>query len=492
MRSSIAAGATIIAAMMLMASTWFVFSATTDEPMHLTAGLELLGHHRYSVQPENPPLPRLVFSFLPWRMGLRFDPSLMLFDQLKRVYHEGGRYQRNLAIARAGNLPFFLLAAIATWWWARRELGDTGGFVAMLLFALQPCVLGYSAVVTHDAASLAGVALALLAYVRWLDRPAIPNAILFGAAYGFSIACKFSSIPYVPAACLAMYLVRFARDTKTRRAWRSALIAFPIAFATAAAVLWVSYAGSIDTFVTGVRGLLDMDRAGHAAYLFGNVSPSGWWWYFPAGVVLKTTLGTLLLVALGFFFARKERVFAEALAAAIAILLVSMNAHLDLGVRYVLPMYIPLAVAASATAVAMLRAHATRLVAAALLAVHLVAVASAHPDHIAFFNRFAGNDPSRYLIDSNLEWGQDVLRLARVLREEKVERVGLSLSGNHDYDALGFPPSYAVQSWGRGHGWIAIGDHAYRMLRAEGGWRWLVGREYRRVGRSIRLYYIPR
>src|SRR5688572_17108411 len=151
MRSWIAAGATIVAGMLLIASTYRVFSATADEAMHLSAGLELFTQQRYTYQLENPPLPRVVFAFTPWRSGFQFDPRLALTDQLKRVFHRGGEYSRNLAIARAGNLPFFLLAAIATCFWARRELGAAGAFVASLLFALQPVVLGYSSVVSHDA-----------------------------------------------------------------------------------------------------------------------------------------------------------------------------------------------------------------------------------------------------------------------------------------------------------------------------------------------------
>ena len=493
MRSSIAAGATIALAMVLIASTWTIFSATTDEPIHLSAGLELLANHQYTLQPWNPPLPRVVFAFVPWRLGLQYDPRLNLIDQLKVVFHHGGRYTRNLAIARAGNLLFFLIAAIATWLWARREMGNLGGFIATLLFALQPTILGHSGVVTHDAPGTAGVAVAILAFTRWLEHPTIGRAAAFGAAYGFSIACKFSSIPYVPAACLAIYLVRIMRDAEARRAWRKALIAFPVASIVCLLVIWASYAGSLRAFIDGIQGLMAVNSEGHLAYLFGKVSMSGWWWYFPVALALKTTIAVLLLVVLGFVFARRERVFAESLAAAMAILLVSMTARLDLGLRYVLPVYVPLAVAAAAVALAMIRSPRTivRASAIALLAAHAGAALLAHPDHLAYFNAFAGRDPSRYLVDSNLDWGQDVLRLAKIAREEKIDRIGVSVSGNHDFTALGFPPHYAMQPWGAAHGWVAVGDHSYRTMRADGGWRWLVGKKYRRAGKSIRLYYIP-
>ena len=489
MRSSAAAAATVLAAMIAIASTWTVFSATTDEPMHLSSGLQLYAEHRFAYQLENPPLPRAVMALAPWRAGMQFDSRRPLMEQLLRVFYEPPTYTRNLAVARAGNLVFFLIATLATWCWARREMGDLAGFIAVLLFALQPSVLGHSGVVTHDAAATAGVAVSLLAFARWLDRPTALQAMAFGAAYGFAIVCKFSCIPYVPAACLAMYVVRVIRDRNARRPY----VALPVAALTAAAVIVVVYLGSLDTFIRGIKGLMDINAAGHSAYLFGEVSSAGWWWYFPVAIALKTTIGMLLLVVLGFFVARRERVFAESLAASAAILLVAMPSHLDLGIRYLLPLFVPLTIAATAVAVSLLRnaRKPVRAIAVVLLTAHAGAAIAAHPDYIAYFNLFVPRDPSRALVDSNLEWGQDVLRLARVVRAEKVDSIGLSLHGIHDFDALGFPPHYAVQPWQPAHGWIAIGDHSYRMIRAQGGWWWLGGKKFRRVGKSIRLYYIP-
>ena len=58
------------------------------------------------------------------------------------------------------------------------------------------------------------------------------------------------------------------------------------------------------------------------------------------------------------------------------------------------------------------------------------------------------------------------------------------------YEALGFPPTHFVDSFTPTQGWVAVGEHAYRSW-SSAGWWWLRGRPYRRVGASIRLYYIP-
>jgi hypothetical protein len=157
-------------------------------------------------------------------------------------------------------------------------------------------------------------------------------------------------------------------------------------------------------------------------------------------------------------------------------------------VRYVLPIYVPLAVAGAGAAFAMWQHNKLRIAAMLLLAWHCVAsVFFAIPDGLPYFNELAGRQPWFYLLDSNIDWGQDVLRLRRVVREKKIDRIGLNVMGWHDYDALGFPPNYKAERDTPSQGWVAVSEHMYGIL----GFQWLHGRRYERVGKSIRLYYIP-
>lgn len=470
--TDVAALALIALSMLRIASTWTVFSATVDEPMHISAGLQLYTQHAYTYQPENPPLPRLVLALAPWLAGMDFDPNRGMEEQLLRVFYSDGRYKTNLVLARAGNLVFFVIASLATWWWARRELGAVGGFVATLLFTFQPMIAGHAGLATHDVAATAGVAVSLLAFSRWLDERTWKRAALVGVAFGFAVLCKFSCIGYVPAACLAMFIVR--RDPR----WRTLGPSLFVALIAALIVIWTGYAFTIDKLVSGIQGLVAIDRAGYFSFLFGEVRTTGWWWYFPAAVALKSTIASLVLA----LFTRRRGL--EALAASLAILLVAMPSHLDLGVRYVLPLYAPLAVAGAAAVITMKH----QWIAIALLVWHTGASVLAHPDAFPYFNEAAGRQPWRLLLDSNIDWGQDALRLQRVIREKKIERIGLAVQGWHDWDVLGFPPHYALQRDVPSQGWVAVSEHALGLARAA---PWLEGRRYERVGKSIRLYSVP-
>jgi hypothetical protein len=396
--------------------------------------------------------------------------------------------------------------------------------VALLFFTTQPAILGHSGLATLDAAGVAGMAVALLAFSRWLERPSSARAAVLGAAWGFAISCKLLSIAYVPIACAAIYLVRLLRDPETRARWRSIVTVFVVP-PIAAIVVWAGYGfstapaatlaivhqafpetvggrllASLDpdtlvpapALVRGIAEMIEVNKLGFLGYAINQWSYKGWWWYFPLAFALKTTLATLLLLAVGLFLARHNRAFIEAMAAAGAILGMSMTAHVDIGVRYILPIYVPLSLAAAVAVMAMIRHHRklARGAAIVLLSWHVGAGFVAHPDYLAYFNELALPDPSRYLVDSNLDWGQDILRLRDEVRRLKIEQLGVALFGPADLDRLGFPPYSYVEGHTPIHGWIAVSDHSYRWSLQGGGWRWLDRENCRRVGKSIRLCYV--
>ncbi len=476
----------IAAAALRVVTTLTLFSATTDEPLHVTCGLQLVQEGRYDFQLENPPLPRVVFAWPLQFAGGKFRSDVEPLEQMRAVFYSTGNYEQALFAARIGNVLFFVIAAVATWRLARRELGPAGGALAALLFTTQPVILGMSGIANLDMAAVAGLALALLAFSRWMEMPTQTRALIAGLAYGVSIGMKFSNLLFTAAACLAIFLVR-GRD------WRHAMKALPVAilgtFLGIAATYGFGYV-PLSHFWTGVSRILELDRSGiHLSYAFGRTTFDGWWWYFPAVLVFKTTLATLLLVVAGALF-RRDRIWLGGVAATIAILLPAMPAKLDLGIRYVLPLYVPLTIAATAAAMAMLRAgKRARIAATLLIAWHCIASMATHPDHFPYFNELAGREPGRLFVDSNLDWGQDMLRLRDVLREVNAPHLARSMTGLHDFDRLGFPPSRELDPWVPANGWTAVSEHMFRMLEEKGGYWWLRDAPYRRVGRSIRLYH---
>src|SRR5438067_5069816 len=160
-------------------ATYPVFSQTMDEPVHIAGGFDWLTAPGYDLDPEHPPLARVMFALDPWMRGASIPPQIGL--RVARgnalLYRDPG-YVRNLAAARAGNLPCFLIALMAVGLWTRRLFGDATALVAMALFGALPPILGLAGLATTDMAPAAMVALSLYALMLWLEAPSWPLVLL--------------------------------------------------------------------------------------------------------------------------------------------------------------------------------------------------------------------------------------------------------------------------------------------------------------------------
>jgi hypothetical protein len=179
-----------------------------------------------------------------------------------------------------------------------------------------------------------------------------------------------------------------------------------------------------------VYGLIDVIFAsvGRPTFLLGKVYPHGQWFYFPTAFAIKSTLGFLALVACipfaGFFRNRdRTRAFLFLLLPAGVYLLISVTSRLNIGYRHVLPA-LPFAIVVAAAAAESIasRWRAGAVFVSAALLFHAGSSLLAFPNYIPYSNEAWGG-PSKtylYLSDSSVDWGQDLKRVGRYLREENV------------------------------------------------------------------------
>lgn len=493
-------------------ATYPVFSQTIDEPVHIGAGFEwLTTPYGSAFDPEHPPLARALFGLDTWLHGVRLAPRAgdLRVDVGNALLYRDAHYVRNLAAARAGNLPFFLLALAAVGLWTRRLFGDVEALVAMALFGTLPPILAHAGLATTDMAVTAFVALALYALATWLDAPTWPRTLLLGTTVGLGLLTKFSFALYFALGALVVLL--FARKKMPSRLLAAALLA--------ALLVWAGYKFDVGTlaearqttyppsahvtsgalahipipapyFFAGLEFVRWHAQQGHPAFLLGDVSDTGWWYYFPVVWFFKSPLPFVLLSLGGVAWLLGRRKNREAAAVALAplvMLLPTMTGGIDIGIRHILPLYPFLTIAAAHALVALWR---RRRVAAVVLAGWLaIETTLAHPDYLAWFNELAGSHPERIANDSNLDWGQDLLRLANVAQREHLTPLYLAYFGSADphrhlAEFAPLPPNTPV------HGWVAISEMNLALNPDLFGW--LETREpVGRVGKSIRLYRIP-
>jgi len=183
------------------------------------------------------------------------------------------------------------------------------------------------------------------------------------------------------------------------------------------------------------------------AYLNGEYSSDGWWSYFVLALGMKVTLPMLALAAGGIVALslrgphRRRFIVWIVVPMAGTIALTTALTRAQIGLRYVLPAVPFLCLAGGAAAAALIAGATDRTrrrlaigAVAAALAWHAGETLAIHPYHLAYFNEAAGGPDRGYLhlVDSNLDWGQDLVGLSRFLRERGIDRVNLYYFGTAD------------------------------------------------------------
>ncbi|HET8548482.1 MAG TPA: glycosyltransferase family 39 protein, partial [Bryobacteraceae bacterium] len=401
-------------------STYWVFNHVMDEPTHIACGLEWLERHTYTYELLHPPLARVAVAMGPWLLATRNVDGRELPSKNPLVLYNSRSYETTLASARAGQLPFFVAAAFVVFLWARRLEGPLAGVLSLLLFTTLPSILGHAGLATTDMAVAAGVAAALFCLILWLEQPTRARAVLVGFVCALGILTKFTFFLFFPAGAAIILILRPYRKRFPLLTWlKRVALAVLVCFLT----VWAGYRfgvthGPAGEVYLGLREGYEDNLAGRDAYLLGERSSSGWWYFFPVVLFYKTPLPFLALAVAGGILAfRRGRGLWTPFLCAVAMLAVVLPSRINLGVRHVLPVYPLLAITAGCAAAWMLRSQSRAVKAACLLllAWHGGASALAHPDYTAYFNELAWGEPEWIRVDSDLDWGQNVARLGRRL-----------------------------------------------------------------------------
>ncbi|MEU2926877.1 phospholipid carrier-dependent glycosyltransferase [Streptomyces sp. NPDC007251] len=244
----------------------------------------------------------------------------------------------------------------------------------------------------------------------------------------------------------------------------------------------------------GMRVQFALEAYPWQGYLFGHLYTGSLWYYLPAALLVKTPLGLLVLGAAGavaVVAARRLRPAAPYLLLPPGVLLAAaMTGSRDFGTRYAL--FVPVFLAVAAACVPRPGRRWTAVATAALVLFTAVSSLRTFPYYLPYSNEAFGGPARthRLLHDSNVDWGQDLGRLADRLRQRYPgERMWLVYKGSgvpsyygiRAADPRGVPPE-------RVHGLLVVSDSA--LAKARGRLAELVAgsRPAGDVGHSITLF----
>lgn len=407
--------------------------------------------------------------------------------------------------------------------WLLRRRGFAAGFLGAALVTFSPTMIAHFSLATTDACFTLMALIALATLTRYWKAPTTRNLCWLAVAVSLAMSAKYSAIFLLPCVLLVMALIVISHinSESKNKLWlllkRTSfffalflllLIPFTWAFhlfGFSGPLKTVPYAETPDYSAwvrvlgrgpvaqqmmevshthlkrpapfAGVLFQFLHNSGGHDAYLMGQVSNSGWWYYFPLAWLWKSTPVELLLTVLGLILSGfflwdvwkswrhsngeipvpvSETKLSEAafqptnhaplvwLLAITVLLGMSLTSRLNLGQRYLLTVY-PLLFLFTLDQIwgwFQNRMFLVYTFAGLCLGFQILAISSIPPHYLAYFNGLIGGPEAghKYLLDSNLDWGQDLPALKDALDElppDERDRCLLYYFGTARPDAYG-------------------------------------------------------
>ena len=469
-------------------------SPTIDEQNHIARGLAFLrtGDPRLSL--EHPPLVN-VLSALPLLSmpELRLptdDPSWNRpegwyeFADLFLWQYNDHEVDRIVFLARLPIVALLIALAMAGFVFARLMWGKLSALIALGLFLFEPNLMAHGRYSTTDMGGVLFTFLTTLLLWR-LWNSGKPRSWLgvagVGLAMGMAFGSKLSALGFLPIWLLLAVLPLYSRaevgDSLPNSNWLRdsfrRIVQLVVAAAMAFFVVWAIFGfqwgpygaedattpiarinGPAPTYVMGIRQILDLTGGeSRPSFLMGQFSNNGFVSYFPVAFAVKTPLillGLIGLAAVLLVWNRRTRQSALFLLVATAAFYgLTMLSALNIGYRHVLPALPYLLVLASGLAAPALKVSAEQSwasrnqlwprIAVGGVGLLLVTTLWIHPNYLSYFNLLAGGPENGYkvLVDSNIDWGQDLIRLKRWMATNDVDTVNLSWFGTADPDYYG-------------------------------------------------------
>ncbi|MBU1128605.1 MAG: glycosyltransferase family 39 protein [Candidatus Omnitrophica bacterium] len=499
-----------------------VKSPTSDEVAHhIPAGYVFLTKGDIAYATDSPVLARYLAGFPLLFMDIELPAERSFWARPDRAkFSREFMYELNRPLAGKmvlyARMNMILLGAaggVFLFFWMRKHYGPGAALLSAFFFFMSPNIMAHARLATTDIASTVFIMCSVLSYWDLIVAPSRGRAAAAGIFFGLALMSKYSALLLLPVYSLAMLWAAFRPANRKKDVFLGFLLFLIIAIV----VLWagngfelkpfladVLRAGEkelifrnmirsvfpfvgdaslaritdmlytapvpLSSYILGALGVLKHGAGGAATFFMGKWSARGHPLYYALAFLIKTPVAIILSFFIGMFTIvkgkRPEREFKMYLLFVIVMFfVVASSANLQLGLRYVLPVY-PLMFIISAFGVKLFfdKTRLFRLGAAAIILWMLAAQLFIWPDYLSYFNELCGGPSKgyRYLRDSNLDWGQDLPALKSFMAANNIDSVKLDYFGEADpaYYGIGYQgiseaeqetPAFAVYAISANH-----------------------------------------
>ncbi len=454
-------------------------SITIDEPAILSVGYYTLKTGKYNIEPNNPPLAKMIGA-LPLLLE---NPVLEVPSNIKSyqynilsnffIWNNFKNYLTFFKWARFSMLFFSLLLPIFLFLWGRELYGPEAGVFALILFILEPNMLSYSSLVTTDYTTASFIFISSYFVFKTLKRDSWKNILMAGISLGLALATKFTCLILYPLFFTAI-LLKSGFQMKEKKFFLKAIIvfliifvlsiitinlvykfegifiplskmglrSFPLSLLNSNLIGWVPSPFPLN-YLKGIDLAFNMTTGETPVFVNGEwIESSSCWYYYFLVLLLKVQLPVIILFLLaGYTYLKDLRLKRNKPYEFLLILIpigifcyLSFLVKLHLSIRHIL-FVSPFGILFSSRLIAFTKGKTWAKIALLLtMGFMIYEIIFSFPHFLSYFNPIIGSSKNgyKYLGDSNVDWGQDLLELKKFMDKNKIEEIHLAYFGGVD------------------------------------------------------------
>lgn len=535
-------------------------SGSVDEVAHIPSGYSYDKYGDYRLNPEHPPLAKAIaglpLALMPDIKGPKDDWSWNGINQWEAgwymIYEAGNDPARVLFWSRLPMILLMIGLGLFIYKWARELFGRKTALFTLLLFAFYPDVIAHGRLVTTDIAAAFGFVVATYYFSKAIEKKTWKWVIIGAAAFALAQLLKFSAF-LLFFVFLILIVIRAIQERKEKGFWSRFWLYFKKYFWVCAISLifvWIVYIPftwntpidiehklietnlttdsktlmlrnflhlfesnpilrGLGHYLLGVMLVVARVAGGNATFIMGHLSDKSISWFFPVAWLIKTpiTIIILFLTSIVAYIARKKTkegawIGSLLLTPIIIYWAFTLKGQLNIGIRHLMPtipfvmLMIAYLVYPIINSTKKYLYHKIILVVLALFLI--VSTMSYYPGFVGYFNESVPRDDRyNYLVDSSLDWGQDLLRLKKYIDENNIKSIKVDYFGGSQTSYY-LPQAREWHSaYGPTTGWIAVSATFYQSSKLygekEGKWSygWLDSQKPEAIiGGSILIFNI--
>ena len=532
-------------------------SAIVDEIAHIPSGYSYDKYQDYRLNPEHPPLAKALAGIPLTFMSLKQVDQSAAWNDVNQweagwdfIYRFNSNYDTIIFVSRLPMILLLLALGFFVYRFAAQLFGRRTAVITLALFCSYPDLLAHGHLVTTDVAAALGFMISVYYFYHWNKSKTTKSLVYAGIAFGLAQLLKFSAVLLLPI--LLIYIIYLALEKKKAIGsfWKAfwpkfrdyiciGLIGLGVVYLFYLIFCWHTPSGiehklietnltndprtlvfrnflhlfennpvtrALGHYILGLFLVFGRVGGGNNTFILGHYSNKSISWFFPVAYLIKTPLPVIVLFfggLISLYWSRMKDAWIKVLLLTPIIIYwaVTLKGSLNIGIRHLMPT-IPFVLLFIAYFIhkylITAKLNWKNLVIYALTLWMIVGSVAAYPNYISYFNETTiGHNRYDLMVDSSLDWGQDLKRLKTYVDENHISSIYA------DYFGGGVPGLYIPQEkdWHAGNGpvtgWIAISAEFYQFSKmtgpVEGKWSygWLDSYKPRAViGNSILVFYI--